>query len=298
MSSAAIPEEGVAEVDIPSATLFRRGKVRDTFDLGDRLLMVATDRLSAFDCVLPDLIPGRGRVLTAMSRFWFERTRQLVPNHLLSDDFSVLPPGVRPRLDGRVMFVAKAERIDIECVVRGRLVGSGWEEYRQRGTLADEPLPSGIAFGDELAEPRFTPAAKSDSGHDENISRKVLAETVGAELAGRLEAVSVALFNLASAHCREVGMCLVDTKFEFGFVQGELTLIDELLTPDSSRLWEMGVPISEANSQGFDKQLVRDHLLASGWNRTPPAPPLPPALIGEVRRRYLEVCRRITNLDL
>ncbi|MHB8395335.1 MAG: phosphoribosylaminoimidazolesuccinocarboxamide synthase, partial [Candidatus Dormibacteria bacterium] len=165
MSSAAIPEEGVAEVDIPSATLFRRGKVRDTFDLGDRLLMVATDRLSAFDCVLPDLIPGRGRVLTAMSRFWFERTRQLVPNHLLSDDFSVLPPGVRPRLDGRVMFVAKAERIDIECVVRGRLVGSGWEEYRQRGTLADEPLPSGIAFGDEWAEPRFTPATKSDSGH-------------------------------------------------------------------------------------------------------------------------------------
>lgn len=298
MSFANPPEEAVAQVDIPDVELFRRGKVRDTFDLGDRLLMVATDRLSAFDCVLPDLIPGRGRVLTAMSRFWFERTRQLVPNHLLADDFLALPPEVRSRLEGRVMFVDKAERIDIECVVRGRLVGSGWEEYRQRGTLADEPLPAGISFGDQLREPRFTPATKSDSGHDENISRKALAELVGGELAARLETVSLSLFNLASEQCARAGMLLVDTKFEYGFVRGELTLIDELLTPDSSRLWEMGAPISESNSQGFDKQLVRDQLLAGGWDRTPPAPHLPPALVLEVRRRYLEVCRRITNLDL
>ncbi|MHB1525719.1 MAG: phosphoribosylaminoimidazolesuccinocarboxamide synthase [Candidatus Dormibacteria bacterium] len=287
---------GLSEVNLAGVQLFRRGKVRDTFDLGDRLLMVATDRLSAFDCVLPDLIPDRGRVLTAMSRFWFSESARIVSNHLLADDPSVLPPGSYAELAGRMMFVAKADRVDIECVVRGHLAGSGWEEYLDRGTLADEALPEGLSFGAQLPTPRFTPATKSDSGHDQNISRTELAALVGPELALQLERTSLELYQFGAERCRRAGLILADTKFEFGFVAGRLTLIDELLTPDSSRLWEAGD--SAGSSHGFDKQPVRDYLLGSGWNRQPPAPPLPAALVVETRRRYLEVCKRTTGIDL
>jgi len=286
---------GLREVDIPPFPLYRRGKVRDTFDLGDRLLLVATDRLSAFDCILPDLIPGRGRVLTEMSRFWFGVTGGIIPNHLLHDDLALIPEELRTPLEGRVMFCSKAERIDIECVVRGRIAGSGWEEYRRQGTLAGEPLPADLRFGDELPGLRFTPATKNDIGHDQNISRRELAEEVGDSLAEELEEVSLALFQTASKICRSRGIILVDTKFEFGWVAGRLTLIDEALTPDSSRMWLSGDPMSESSSQGFDKQLVRDHLLRTGWDRQPPAPRLPQELISEVQRRYQEVSRRITQ---
>ena len=285
-------EEPIGEVEIPGLPLFRRGKVRDTYDLGDRLLMVATDRISAFDCVLPDLIPGKGRVLTALARHWFARTAQLIPNHLLGDDPSVLPAEVWGRIAGRSMLVWRAERIDVECVVRGRLAGSGWEEYRQQGTLADEPLPKGLEFGSRLDPPRFTPATKSDSGHDQNISRAELGRLVGWDLAAELEARSLALYAAGAAGYLGAGFVLVDTKFEFGRIGGTLTLIDELLTPDSSRLWEDG---SRAAAPGFDKQPVRDWLLASGWDRRPPAPHLPAELIAETSRRYQEVLRRTTS---
>jgi len=287
---------GLAEVNLPKWPLFRRGKVRDTFDLGDRLLMVATDRLSAFDCVLPDLIPDRGRVLTTMSRFWFGRTQGIVPNHLLADDPAAIPAASYSQLAGRMMFVAKAERIDIECVVRGRLAGSGWQEYQDLGTLAEEALPPGLGFGSELPEPRFTPATKSDDGHDQNISRAELRARLGLELAAELEEASLELYRFGAARCLEAGLVLADTKFEFGFVDGRLTLIDEVLTPDSSRLWEARDP--KGSTHGFDKQPVRDYLLNSGWDRQPPAPHLPPTLVAETRQRYLEVSRRITGIDL
>src|ERR1039458_27976 len=217
---------GLGTVELPELDLFRRGKVRDTFDLGDRLLMVATDRLSAFDCVLPDLIPDRGKVLTTMSRYWFGETLGISPNHLRADDPTAIPEDSFHALAGRMMFVAKAERIDIECVVRGRLAGSGWLEYEERGTLADEPLPKGLAFGAVLPEPRFTPAPTNESGADENIERAQLAGMGGAELAERLATVSQALFQFGSERCRQADLVLVDTKFEFGIVDGELTLLD------------------------------------------------------------------------
>jgi phosphoribosylaminoimidazole-succinocarboxamide synthase len=288
---------GVGEVEIPGVPLFRRGKVRDTFDLGERLLMVSTDRISAFDSILPTLIPDRGRVLTAMSRYWFRTTADLVPNHLLPDDPAALPRGALAKLGGRAMFVAKAQRIDVECVVRGRLAGSGWQEYEATGKLASEPVPRGLAFGAELPELRFTPATKSDHGHDQNISRGRLVQLVGSELAQRLEEFSLRIFRLAQVHCREAGFTLVDSKFEFGFIDGSLTLIDELLTPDSSRLWDLKQAPGQA-PHGFDKQLVRDYLLSTGWNRNPPAPALPEQLVQETRNRYLEASRRITGSDL
>lgn len=291
------PGPGVGQVDLPGLPLFRRGKVRDTFDLGEQLLMISTDRVSAFDTVLPTLIPDRGRVLAAMSRYWFRTTADLVPNHLRPDRTELLPVGSRDALSERAMFVAKAERIDIECVVRGRLAGSGWQEYQETGRLAGEPVPSGLAFGAELPELRFTPATKNDRGHDENISRSQLAQVVGSELGRRLEEVSLRIFRLAQVHCRESGFLLVDSKFEFGFVDGALTLIDELLTPDSSRLWELESPADEA-PQGFDKQLVRDYLISTGWDRNPPGPELPAELVRETRNRYLEVSRRIIGSAL
>ncbi|MGA9775156.1 MAG: phosphoribosylaminoimidazolesuccinocarboxamide synthase [Candidatus Dormiibacterota bacterium] len=288
----------LGELEIPGVPLFRRGKVRDTFDLGDRLLMVASDRLSAFDCVLPDLIPDRGRVLTALSRHWFARTAALVANHLLPDQPAVVPADVWERIGDRTMLVVKADRIDVECVVRGRLAGSGWEEYHSRGTLAEEPLPPGLEFGAALDPPRFTPATKSDSGHDQNISRAHLRSLLGEEVAARLEALSIGLFRAGREGCLAAGFDLVDTKFEFGWVGGRLTLIDELLTPDSSRFWELAASRGGADPQGFDKQPVRDWLSASGWDRRPPAPHLPPELVVETRRRYLEVLRRITGISL
>jgi phosphoribosylaminoimidazole-succinocarboxamide synthase len=284
-----VTEEAVGAVELEGLPLFRRGKVRDTFELDGRLLMVATDRVSAFDCVLPDLIPGKGRLLTALARHWFQRTAELVPNHLLPDDPGLLPAPLWERVAGRSMLVRRAERIDVECVVRGRLAGSGWEEYQAQGTLAGEPLPPRLSFGSELDRPRFTPATKSDSGHDQNISRAELREVVGPETADQLEETSIRLYRAGALGYLRAGFVLVDTKFEFGWIDGQLTLIDELLTPDSSRLWEVG---SAGASPGFDKQPVRDWLLASGWNRQPPGPRLPPELILETSRRYQEVLTR------
>jgi phosphoribosylaminoimidazole-succinocarboxamide synthase len=279
--------------------VFRRGKVRDTFILDDgSLLMVATDRLSAFDVVLPDAIPDKGRVLTQISRWWFERTSQIVPNHLLPDRDDIVPAPVWAQWRERSVHCARASRIDIECVVRGHLSGSGWREYRDHGTLAGEPLPAGLRESSPLPQPRFTPSTKSDDGHDVNISRMQLAEEVGAELAGRLEEVSLALFRFAAGHCASCGIILADTKFEFGLIGGRLSLIDEALTPDSSRFWEASAWREGEAAVSFDKQPVRDYLETLDWDKRSPGPVLPPAVVAATSARYREAGRRICGLEL
>ncbi|HSP66038.1 MAG TPA: phosphoribosylaminoimidazolesuccinocarboxamide synthase [Candidatus Deferrimicrobium sp.] len=279
--------------------VFRRGKVRDTFELDDNtLLMVATDRLSAFDVVLPTPIPDKGRVLTQMSRWWFRKTNEIVPNHLLPDDPDAVPAAERDDWLQRSMRVRRAERIDIECVVRGYISGSGWKEYRTQRMLAGETLPEGLLESARLDHPRFTPAAKNDTGHDENISRATLADAVGKELAERLEHVSLELYTFAAAHCKERGVILADTKFEFGHVDGELTLIDEIFTPDSSRFWEVSEWREGQSVTSMDKQFVRDFLETLSWDKTPPGPELPPHVVEGTRKRYLEAARRICDLEL
>jgi phosphoribosylaminoimidazole-succinocarboxamide synthase len=279
---------------------FRRGKVRDTFVLPDgTLLMVATDRISAFDVVLPTPIPGKGRVLTEMSRWWFAQTRAIVPNHLIADDGSeVIPEAVRDAWRDRCMHVVRAQRIDIECVVRGFISGSGWKEYGESGTLGGEALPPAILESSRLASPHFTPAVKRDDGHDVNISRNQLRDLVGADLAGRLESISIQLFDLATSRCESAGIYLADTKFEFGFVHGTLTLIDEVLTPDSSRFWEISTWREGTTAASFDKQFVRDHLETLDWDKTAPGPELPDEVVEGTVERYREAARRICGIVL
>ncbi len=279
--------------------VFRRGKVRDTFVLDDgTLLMVATDRVSAFDVVMPEPIPEKGRVLTQISRWWFERTRDIVPNHLLPDRDDALPAAVWSAWRERSMRCARAERIDIECVVRGYLSGSGWKEYRQDGTLAGEPLAAGLLDSSPLPELRFTPATKNDTGHDVNISRAELAGMVGRDLAGRLEEASLRLFRFAADHCASRGIILADTKFEFGIIEGELRLIDEIFTPNSSRFWEASEWREGQTAVSYDKQPIRDYLDALGWDKRPPAPHLPADVVAATTRRYVEAARRICDLNL
>lgn len=289
----------IGDISLLQYPKLRSGKVREIFDLGDRLLFVATDRVSAFDVILPNLIPGKGQLLTAISRFWFERTRDIVPNHLVTCELNdlALTEDEREQLEGRSMVVRKAERIDIECVIRARLAGSGWVEYQQHGTLAGEPFPAGLREGDALPEPRFTPATKNDAGHDENISISELASTVGERRARELESASKALFTHASRLAKRAGFILADTKFEFGLIEGHLILIDEALTPDSSRYWNLADIEPGRPPQGFDKQVIRNWLLDSGWDREPPAPELPDDIVGLARERYAEVLRRLREAD-
>jgi phosphoribosylaminoimidazole-succinocarboxamide synthase len=279
--------------------VFRRGKVRDTFELDDdTLLMVATDRLSAFDVVLPTPIPDKGRVLTQMSRWWFDKTKTISANHLLPDDPDVIPADQRDDWLQRSMRVRRADRIDIECVVRGFISGSGWKEYRAEGTLAGEELPKGLRESGKLDHPRFTPAAKNDTGHDENISRATLGEVVGPDLARHLEDISLDLYNFAARHCEERGIILADTKFEFGIIDDELVLIDEIFTPDSSRFWEMSEWREGEAVTSMDKQFVRDYLETLKWDKTPPGPELPPDVVQGTRKRYLQAAQRICDLEL
>jgi len=283
--------------------LFRRGKVRDTYDLGDHLLMVASDRISAFDVVLPTPIPGKGIVLTQLSRFWFELTDGLVPNHLEPDEairteIAARVGHERETLAGRTMLVRKAERIDIECVVRGYLAGSAWAEYRETGNVAGEPLPQGLDRAAELPAPIFTPSTKVDDGHDVTISRADLAGIVGNDLASRLEEVSRNLYAVAHDFARQRGIVLADTKFEFGTIDGRLTLIDEVLTPDSSRFWEAATWQPGTEPPSYDKQPVRDWLAASGWDRRPPAPELPDEVVAGTVERYGEAFRRLTGFPV
>jgi phosphoribosylaminoimidazole-succinocarboxamide synthase len=294
--------EALLDTDLPGLAPFRRGKVRDTYRLSeDLLLFVTTDRISAFDVVMPNGIPDKGRVLTGLSRFWFDRLRDLVPNHLISCNVHDLPPSLaaqRDMLAGRIMIGRVAERIDIECVARGYLAGSGWAEYRRAGTVAGYNLPVGLTESAELPRPIFTPAIKNDAGHDENITVARLVEIVGADLTRELERKTLTLYAEASAYAAARGIILADTKFEFGYIDGELALIDELLTPDSSRFWDVSAYEPGRPQASMDKQPLRDWLEASGWNKQPPAPVLPPNIVEATRARYLHAYERLTGQSL
>ncbi len=283
---------------LDSLPLIRQGKVRDCYQLGNDLLFVASDRISAFDVVLPSAIPGKGAVLNQLSGFWFEKTKHIVPNHAIHIG---LPESVesteRKWFDARSTVAKKAERIDFECVVRGYLAGSGWKEYRGTGAIAGHKLPAGLSQSACLPEPIFTPAMKNDAGHDENISVDRLRDLVGSDLAGQLENLSRALYATAAQHARTCGMLLADTKFEFGMVGDELTLIDEILTPDSSRYWEASAYAPGRDQESFDKQYVRNWLDSIGWNHEPPAPELPAEVISGTQRRYIEAFQRLTGHD-
>lgn len=283
--------------DIQNLRLFRAGKVRNVYDLGDRLLMVSTDRLSAFDHILPTPIPDKGRVLTAISNHWFKATAGLVPNHLISADFAEIRKefSLDSEFEGRTVLVQKAERFDVECVVRGYLAGSGWKEYRKSGSVAGHSLPSGLVESSKLPGPIFTPAIKNDTGHDENIARERLKDILGTELSNELERLSLKLYNFAAERLAAKGLILCDTKFEFGRKDGRILLIDEMLTPDSSRLWDATAYRPGASQDSFDKQFVRDYLEKIGWNKQPPVPALPPEVAQGTARRYQEALRRITQ---
>ncbi len=287
--------------EIPDATLFRHGKVREVYEAGpDRLVLVASDRLSAFDVVLPTPIPDKGRVLTQLSSFWFGRTAKIVPNHLVETDLAKFPApfNAHPELAGRAVLAKRAERIDFECVARGYLAGSGWAEYRKTGTVAGEKLPPGLQESARLAEPIFTPATKAASGHDLNISRSQLADALGADLATQLEDVTLALYRHAHAYALSRGLILADTKFEFGLLDGELILIDEALTPDSSRYWDATTYRPGGAPPSYDKQFVRDYLDAQGWKHEPPGPELPPDVVRGTSDRYRECYRKLTGTPL
>jgi phosphoribosylaminoimidazole-succinocarboxamide synthase len=291
----------LTETQLPN--LVHRGKVRDTYDLGDgRLLMVATDRISAFDSILPDGIPDKGAVLTQLSAFWFERTREVVPNHFIrvadgtaADD---LPFELPPELRGRSMIVKKAERLDVECVVRGYLAGSAWADYRDTGRVFGVRMPPDLKEGEALPEPMFTPTTKAEVGHDESISFSDLIQEIGPENATAVRLRSLALYKYAVMYARERGIIIADTKFEFGILDGEAIVIDEMLTPDSSRFWPASEYEPGRSQHSFDKQFVRDWLSNSGWNREPPPPALPPDIIEQTSERYREALRRLTGEEL
>ena len=286
-----------------------RGKVRDTYAVNDELLlMVATDRLSAFDVVLPDGIPDKGRVLNRMSAFWFEKTRPIVPNHLIcladASEVGASYPGnellsaISPQLASQAMIVRKAKRIDIECIVRGYITGSAWNEYRREGTVSGKPTPEGLLEGAAFPQPIFTPTTKADEGHDQNMSDQEVLDMVGAEMARQLQETSLAVYSFAQDYANSRGIILADTKMEFGTLDGELILIDELLTPDSSRFWDMEGYQPGQSQPNYDKQFVRDYLLEQGWNQEPPAPHLPPDVVAKTSERYLEAYYRITGQRL
>ncbi len=289
----------VWETRFSGVPLRSRGKVRDLYELGDLLLIVATDRLSAFDVVLPTPIPDKGRVLTQLSLFWFETLRHVVPNHVLSStDF---PEQLAPYLDqlrGRAMLVRRTQPVPIECVVRGYLAGSGWKDYRSTGKVCGISLPTGLCESDRLPEPIFTPATKAATGHDENISFDQAVARVGAELAERLRALSLEIYRCAAAYAEPRGIILADTKFEFGLLNGELIWIDEALTPDSSRFWPADRYQPGQAQPSFDKQYVRDYLERIGWSKQPPAPELPHEVVAATREKYLEAYRRLTGHEL
>jgi phosphoribosylaminoimidazole-succinocarboxamide synthase len=283
---------------MPGLPLVYRGKVRDLYDAGsDRLLMVASDRLSAFDVVMAEPVPDKGRVLTAMSAFWFELLAGVAPNHLVSTELASLPEEARdPALTGRMMLVRRCRMLPVECIVRGYLAGSGWQEYQATGRLSGIPLPGGLREADRLPEALFTPSTKAPSGeHDENISFADAVAAVGDELASAARDLALAVYRRAAAHAEERGIVLADTKFELGLLDGHLVLADEVLTPDSSRFWPLDGWEPGSTPPSFDKQPVRDELAATGWDRRPPPPALSPATVAATRARYIEAYERLSG---
>ena len=298
-----MPAQVVTTTDLPLPK-FSVGKVRDTYDLGDRLLMVATDRISAFDCILPNGIPDKGRVLTQLSAFWFDRLSDVIANHLISVDLADLPPilrddpALRELLAGRFMIVKKAKRFDFECVVRGYLAGSGWADYQRTGAVCGVALPAGLRQAERLPEPIFTPATKAEEGHDLNISLDEMKRAIGEDMAQTIADASIALYKAAASYALDRGIIIADTKMEFGLLDGELILIDELLTPDSSRYWPVADYRPGGSPPSFDKQYVRDWLEASGWNKQPPAPALPAEVVEGAATRYREAYEWLTGHPL
>lgn len=284
--------------DLGSIPLLFRGKVRDIYDLGDRLLLVATDRISAFDVVLPTPIPDKGAVLTRLSAFWFELTRDIVPNHLVAVDVDAFPAILQPyrdQLGRRATLARRTERIDVECVVRGYLAGSAWSEYQKHGTVCGERLPTGLRESEQLPEPIFTPATKAATGHDENISIPRMRDLVGSDLTDQLIQASLAVYRFATEYARARGIIIADTKMEFGLTDDGLILIDELLTPDSSRFWAADTYRVGESQPSFDKQYVRDYLETLDWNKTAPAPRLPDEVIRRTGEKYREALDRLTG---
>ncbi|MBK9063169.1 MAG: phosphoribosylaminoimidazolesuccinocarboxamide synthase [Acidobacteria bacterium] len=292
--------EAVLETSLPGLPPPRRGKVRDVYDLGDRLLLVATDRISAFDCVLSPGIPDKGKILTQLSNFWFRRFADVVPNHLIETDASLFPEPAAAHaalLSGRSVLAKKCAVVPFECVARGYLAGSGWKEYRESGAVCGIPLPKGLREADRLPEAIFTPATKAESGHDINVSFEAMASAAGAELATRLKSLTLELYSRAAAYAAGRGIVLADTKFEFGLdPSGAAVWIDEVLTPDSSRFWPADTWRPGGSPPSFDKQFVRDFLEKTGWNKTPPAPVLPPDVVAGTRARYAEAYERLTGM--
>ena len=284
------------ESKLPGVKLWKRGKVRDVYEVGDKLLLIATDRLSAFDVVLPTGIPGKGVLLTQMSLFWFELLKDVVPHHVLTADVSEYPPELRSfgdQLEGRSMLVQKTDVLPIECVVRGYIVGSGWKDYQKTGAVCGIALPAGLRESDRLEPPIFTPATKAETGHDENISYETMVGTIGAERAAQARRVSLEIYERARAHAEARGIIVADTKFEFGIRDGRLIWIDEALTPDSSRFWPRDAYAPGRSQPSFDKQFVRDYLETLDWDKQPPGPELPPEVVARTVEKYVEAFERL-----
>ncbi len=287
----------LTETNLPN--LLYRGKVRDTYPIDDdTLLMVATDRISAFDVVLPTGIPDKGAVLNQISAFWFDKTSHIVPNHLIEMAADRSDLDIPAEIAKRAMVVKKADRIDVECVVRGFITGSAWSEYRRAGTVQDKPMPQGLREGDPFPEVLFTPTTKAEVGHDENMSFEEVVEMVGQEMAERLRDTTIEVYEFARDFARERGIIIADTKLEFGTINGELTLIDEILTPDSSRFWDADGYEPGKSQPNYDKQFVRDWLDDAGWDHEPPAPELPEDVVSRTTDRYAEAFKKLTGQSL
>lgn len=289
----------ITETSLAGLVRVASGKVRDVYEVGDSLLIVATDRISAFDCILPQGIPGKGRVLTQMSLFWFDYLQ--VPNHLISANVAEYPAVLEPHrevLDGRSMLVKRCRMEPVECVARGYVSGSGWKDYKATGAICGIPLPAGLQDSSRLPEPIFTPATKAETGHDENISFATAAGIIGGETASRLRMLTLDIYSKAAAHAETCGIILADTKFEFGWHDGQLLLADEALTPDSSRYWPRDTYSPGGPQKSFDKQFVRDYLETLTWDKTPPAPDLPAEVIEKTSEKYHEAYRLITGKSL
>jgi phosphoribosylaminoimidazole-succinocarboxamide synthase len=290
--------QAIFETKLEGAPLWRRGKVRDVYELGEHLLIVATDRLSAFDVVLPTPIPGKGRVLTQLSLFWFALLRDMVPNHVRASDVAAYPEalqGQEAQLEGRSMMVLKTQPLPVECVVRGYITGSGWKDYQKTGQVCGIELPKGLRESDRLPEPIFTPTTKAETGHDESMSFAQVEDVLGRDRAAEVRDLSLALYTRAAAHAEKRGIILADTKFEFGLHDGRLVWIDEALTPDSSRFWPRDRYEPGRGQPSFDKQYVRDYLETLDWNKQPPAPSLPSEVVERTREKYEESLVRLTD---
>lgn len=291
--------KSVYETELPGIPLFTRGKVRDVYDLDDKLLIVATDRISAYDVVMPNGIPGKGAVLTQMSLFWFELVKDIVPNHLISADVNDFPPELQAHRDilrDRSMLVRKAERYDIECVARGYITGSGWSQYKRDGKVCGIDLPAGLQESQILDPPLFTPSTKAETGHDENITFEEMVAVIGdRSVSEQLRDLTLAVYSSAREYAASRGIIIADTKFEFGMIDGRITLIDEILSPDSSRFWPQDSYAPGRGQDSFDKQFVRDYLGTLDWDKSPPAPALPDHIIEQTLEKYLEASRRLLD---